>query len=369
MAGETQQIARLTPLTDVLGRIDALVAPVAPRGVAVALAAGRVLAQDVVALAAIPAAARALRDGFAVMAEAVSDASSYAPVPLAPPRRVNAGEALPAGTDAVAPLDLVVERDGQFAAIAPVAPGEGVLAAGADVGAGTVLRRSGDAVRAVDTAAFMAAGIDAVMVREPRVCVAPARAGHNAIITAAVDLIAAAVAAAGGAPRRAAGDLASALADADADAIMVIGGTGTGRNDASVRALADAGRVEAHGVALRPGETAAFGMVGQRPALLVPGRLDAALAVWLTLGRHLLARLSGSADDGSGRLAELARKHTSPLGLAEVVPVRANGREAESIASGYWPLQVFAQAEGWIFVPADSEGYPAGAQLVVKPWP
>jgi len=124
-----------------------------------------------------------------------------------------------------------------------------------------------------------------------------------------------------------------------------------------------------HGVALMPGETAAFGMVGQRPVLLVPGRLDAALAVWLTLGRHLLARLTARTDTEPGATGTLARKHASPLGLTEVVPVRRNGVEIEPIASGYWPLQAIAQANGWILVPSDSEGYPVGAPLVVRPWP
>jgi len=365
---DPQQLTRLTPLAAVTARIDALVKPIAPRRVAIKSAVGRVLAEDIVATAAVPADARALRDGFAVAAEALSDASSYGPVQLAPAQRVDAGEAMPTGTDAVAPLDTLVERDGRFAAIAPVAPGDGVLTAGGDVKAGALLLRVGAVVRATDAAAFAAAGIVEVAVREPRVCVAPARAAHDPIATAAVELLASAVAAAGGVVHRAA-DGAAALVDAEADAIIVVGGTGAGRNDTSVRALAAAGKVEVRGVALTPGETTTFGMMGQRPVLLVPGRLDAALAVWLTLGRHLVARLTGSFGDLLGTLALLTRKHASPLGLAEVVPVHQSGDQAEPIASGYWPLQALARANGWILVPGDSEGYPAGAEVVVRALP
>src|SRR5262245_35887001 len=127
---DPQQMTRLTPLDEVTACIDALVKPIAPRRVAVTASVGRLLAEDIVVEGAVPASARALRDGFAVAAEALSDASSYAPVQLAPAQRVNAGEALPTGTDAVAPLDTVMERDGRSAAIAPVAPGDGVLTAG-----------------------------------------------------------------------------------------------------------------------------------------------------------------------------------------------------------------------------------------------
>ena len=91
--------------------------------------------------------------------------------------------------------------------------------------------------------------------------------------------------------------------------------------------------VAVHGIGLTPGETAAFGFAGTRPVLLLPGRLDAALAVWLTLGRRLLHRLAG------GRVFEdpvetltLARKLASTVGLAELVPVRRSGDAVEPLA-------------------------------------
>src|SRR5712691_11218566 len=77
-----QRIARLTPLADVLARVDALVKPVAPREVDTAAAADRVLAGDVNAVLN-PRMPLALRDGWAVSAELTTDASSYAPAPLA----------------------------------------------------------------------------------------------------------------------------------------------------------------------------------------------------------------------------------------------------------------------------------------------
>ena len=46
-ADTTQRFARLTPLAEVEARIDALVAPVAPRAVGIATALGHVLAADV----------------------------------------------------------------------------------------------------------------------------------------------------------------------------------------------------------------------------------------------------------------------------------------------------------------------------------
>ena len=163
--------------------------------------------------------------------------------------------------------------------------------------------------------------------------------------------------------------LEAALNDGDADAVVAIGGTGGGRNDQSVRTLARAGQVAFHGIAITPGETTALGFAGGRPVLLLPGRIDAALAGWLTIGRRMLARLAFRLIEEQPFSAELARKIASPLGLAEVVPVRRRIGKVEPLASGYLPMQALARAEGWILVPADSEGHPAGARVVVRPWP
>jgi molybdopterin biosynthesis enzyme len=91
--------------------------------------------------------------------------------------------------------------------------------------------------------------------------------------------------------------------------------------------------------------------------------------VWLLIGRQLLAHLCGRDLDEPTTRVELARKISSPLGLAEMVPVRRLGDKVEPIASGYIPLQAIARADGWVFVPADSEGFQAGARVVLKPWP
>ena len=110
---EFQRIARLTPLADVLASFDLSIGPVAPREEALAAALGLTLAADVVIAGRPSEAALALRDGYAVRADATTDASSYAPAPLSPaPQRVDTGEALPAGADAVAALDAVQMRGG-----------------------------------------------------------------------------------------------------------------------------------------------------------------------------------------------------------------------------------------------------------------
>jgi molybdopterin molybdotransferase len=169
-----QRIARLTPLDAILASVQSRVAAVMPRRTPLSQALGAVLAEDVQP-PECPARPIAVRDGFAVAAAEIADAGPYAPMPLTlTARRIDTGDLLPRGTDAVAPLDAVVLRGTRAEAVAPVAPGEGVLAAGGDAAPATALRRVGERLRALDLAAMAAAGIAEVTIRSPRLVFARA---------------------------------------------------------------------------------------------------------------------------------------------------------------------------------------------------
>jgi len=366
-----QRIGRLMPLMDALACIDRLVAPVAPRRHALAEASGRVSVRGISVATAYPAAAVALRDGIALHAEATLDASSYAPIPVeAMP--VETGDAMPAGADAVAPVDAIEARGAATHVFASLAPGDGVLPAGGDMPAGEPLGRTDRRQRAVDLAVLAILGQKDLDVRAPRICVAAANSAPDTIIDATMGLLSRAIEAAGGIAVTAASDsmgLAAVFAHQDHDAIMIVGGSGLGRRDRAVRELAQRGEVAFHGVGLAPGETAAFGMIGTRPVLVVPGRLDAALAVWLTLGRRMLMRRAGCDENEPGQVGVLAQKITSALGLAELVPLARDGDKLTPLASGYLPLQALARADGYVLVPADSEGFAAGTRIEMRPLP
>jgi molybdopterin biosynthesis enzyme len=255
--------------------------------------------------------------------------------------------------------------------LATINPGDGVLPAGGDSDPAIPLRRAGERLRLTDLAAFSGAGIARIMVREPRVRVLPLRG--SGIAAAAARLVAGDCDRRGAAVRLDEGGrgLAVALAAGDADAIIAVGGTGSGRTDTSVQILEREGSLAVHGMAITPGETSALGFAAAQPVLLLPGRLDAALAVWLTIGRRIVDRLAGALlkDIEPAETLPLARKVSSTVGLTEVVPVRRSEGEAEPLASRYLPLSSLARADGWIVVPAESEGYSAGARVQVRPWP
>jgi molybdopterin molybdotransferase len=362
----TQRLAALTPLAEVLARVDALAQPVAPREAAVVDAEGRVLAADAGVTAPRPAVPVALIDGWAVRADAIADASAYAPVLLAAvPAWVDAGAALPRDADAVLPPDAVTLNASGADVHAAATAGDGVLGAGADASPEHPLRLAGERLRAADVAALQAAGIARVRVREPRVRVV-STAGAE---TDAVALAISRAASAHGIVVIFVRALERALADAQTDIVITIGGTGAAHNDHSVAMLRRVGEAHIHGFGIAPGESAALGSAKGHPVLMLPARLDAALAAFLIVGEALLRRLTGALTSEPAMPVILRRKINSTIGLAEVVPVRRVADGVEPLASGYWPAQALTRADGWVLVPPESEGFAAGTQLEMRAFP
>jgi molybdopterin biosynthesis enzyme len=365
-----QRIARLTPLPDVLAWIDANVRAVAPGDVDVAHTIGRVLAKDIAAPHAIPRKAISLRDGYALQSDWTSDASSYAPAPLPLiPVRVDTGDELPSNTDCVAALEHIAIHAGRAEALAVVAPGDGMLPPGGDTGVNYPFLRAGKKLRASDVAILRIETMPSVSIRAPRICVVRAGRTGDPIIASAASMTAAAIVADGGIALDDKNTLESALQDNTMDAIIAIGGTGAGKNDASATNLSRAGSLAFHGIGLNPGETAAIGVAGDKPVLLMPGRIDAALSCWLVLGRKILAQQAGTIADDVATPLKLSRKITSTIGIADVVLLKRRGADADPLTSGFWPMQAMAQASHYLVVPPDSEGFPAGAIVSASPQP
>src|SRR5262249_58402729 len=145
---------------------------------------------------------------------------------------------------AVARPEAVGVREGAAQALGPVTPGEGVLPASADVAAGATLLAAGRSLGGVEIAILTAAGVTHVRVRAPRLRLVRAAPTGDAVIDAVIACIVNAIALEGGISFTAAqDDLAEALADAAGDAVIVVGGTGSGRPRTTVRTVASIGEV------------------------------------------------------------------------------------------------------------------------------
>jgi molybdopterin molybdotransferase len=393
-------------VADVAAWIDAWAAPLAPEELPLSEAARRVLAADVTAAVDQPPLDRAAADGFAVRADETLGAGAYNPLPfrLAPATAgvaagravaVESGDPMPPGADAVVRLEQVApDAPGTIAIIAPVAGGNEVEAVASHAERGSVLVAAGRRLGPGEIGLLASAGVARVSVAgRPRarclLALEPAPvAGHgpglNGIRDANGPMLTALVERDGGVvveQRRSGRDrsaLREALQDAGADVVLIAGGTGPGAGDEAAVALAEAGEVAIHGVALRPGETAGAGRTASGVAvLLLPGTPAACLWAYELIAGRAIRRLAGlsPALPFATRPMRLARKIVSEIGMTEIWPIRCAGpcnedSEAEPLAPfAEAGLVAAAQGDGFIIVPEASEGYPQGASVTVHLYP
>jgi molybdopterin molybdotransferase len=363
----TQRLpSSLTPLDTALAMLLDGLAPVAPSERPLAEALGCVAAQ-MPPLRAFPACDVAAADGWAFRARDLVGASSYSPLPLKqPPVWVEAGDTLPGDCDCVVDADLV-ESSGRLArVVAEAIPGQGVRRAGKDIAEARLVVRAGLPVHSFDLLIARASGLNALAVHCPRVFVinVPTAAGLD--VTA--RMIAEQAEAAGAlviraeAAGRDAEQVALAFDAGPRDLLITIGGTGVGRSDAAVQALAMCGAVLAHGIALAPGRTSAIGRIANVPVIALPGAPDQALAAWWTLALPVLDRLSARQPRSLTTLP-LARKIASGIGIAEVALLKKIADSWMLLASGDLSLDAIARADGWLAISADSEGFAAATPV------
>ena len=350
----------LTPLDTALAVLLRGVGPVAPVELPLAEAVGCVAA-GMPQLGAYPPRDIAAVDGWALRANDLVGASSYSPLPLTElPVWVDAGDAMPAGCDCV--LDAgMVEASGPLAQVlAEGVPGQGVVRAGSDIADRSPAAAAGHLIDATALLLARVADVERLSVRRPRLRIVnvPGATATIQIITdlaraAGLDVIA------HQARARDAASIAETLDVSDCDLLLTIGGSGVGRADAAVTALAQRGAEFAHGLALQPGRTAAAGRLGKVPVLALPGAPGPALAVWLALVRPLIDTMSARQPRRQVTLP-LARKIASSVGVAEIALLAEEHKTWMPLAVGEWPLHTIARADAWLLIPASHEGFAAG---------
>ena len=320
-----------------------------------------------------PPHAIALRDGWAMRAEDLAGASSYAPVLLATqPIAVETGDALPPECDCVTDHHGLDLSGPMPQALIEALPGENVRRPGEDAAAGGVLFTPGHRLRVTDLACLEALGVRRLSVRRPNVLMidTPARDGARATS----EFLQRALLAAGSrvtqraCADRSASAIQTSLETAKADLILLVGGTGLGASDHAIAALETCGVVHLQGVALEPGRTAAIATVAGTPVIAIPGLFEQALGAWLGLVAPALDRLTLRQPTAPLRLP-LTQKIASRVGVAEVALLRRQGDAFAPLAIGELPLQSLCAATHAMIIGAGSEGHASGELVDAFPLP
>jgi molybdopterin molybdotransferase len=359
--------------------IDTRIQSLASETVEPFAAVGRITVGDIVATGDLPALDRAARDGYAVRGADSVGASDYNPIPLGPMGAlppVSVGDAVPEGTDAVVAVEHTRSDTGTVELVAAVAEGEGIERRGDDVAAGTILLPAGRQVRLADAACLAAAGVTGVpVVRRPVVRLAAVGSELEPSTDLDTPMLAALVARDGGVAERhpPLPDDEAAIRDflmrPGADLVILCGGSGLGAGDCTAQALAGAGTLAIHGVALRPADSTSLGEAAGVPVAVLPGRPAACLCAYEIVVGRAVRRLAGGSPDFPfiRRAFTTARKIVSPGGWADFCRVRiaADGRVEPLGSGGNASLSSVVRADGFVLVPAEQEGFPAGSTMPV----
>ena len=396
------RVPPLLSIAEARSRVLAAAARLADEDVLLDDALGRVLAEDVTAAGDVPPFDNSAMDGFAVAAgpagrrlrvagESRAGAPAGAPPAEGEALRISTGALVPAGTEAVVPVEQAREEGGEIVVEQEVVPGRHIRRAGEDVAAGAVVLRAGSRLGPAELGVAAIAGRGTLRcAARPRVALVatgdelvpagePLGPGqiHDSNLVALAGL--AAGAGAEVVHRTRAGDTLAATRDALAtaldasDVLLVSGGVSVGPHD-HVKPALEALAVEERfwRVALRPGKPTWFGVAPSGALVFgLPGNPVSAMVTFLLFARPALLALQGAEPAAARRTARLAVAVPRTPARDEAVRVTLHdgehGLEARPTGpQGSHVLTSMLGADGLALVPAGDGDLPAGAAVEVE---
>lgn len=374
------------------------VRPLAAESVALEAVAGRVTAEDARAVVDLPPFDSSAMDGYAVRAgdlpgrlviagEIAAGRPAARPLEAGEAMAISTGGVVPAGADAVVPIEVVVKYDNEIEATEAVAVGDHVRPRGGDTHAGDVVVEVGVRIGAAQLGGLAAAGIALVScARRPRVVVLAtgtelARPGEplapGEVYEANSFMLAAALAAVGAEievlPAVTDDDAAHRAAierGLEADVLVTSGGVSVGPHDLVRSIEAELGVEEVFWrVAIKPGKPVSFGVRNGTLVFGLPGNPVSSLVGCELFVKPALRALQGVREPlprfERGRLAASLRRNDSrdelvrarvTAGEDGVVLEPLTGQESHMIVRS-------AGADALVHVPAGTGELAAGATV------
>ncbi|MDD3934229.1 MAG: molybdopterin biosynthesis protein [Methanoculleus sp.] len=350
-------------------------------------AVGRITAAPIFARFSVPAIHISAMDGIAARSADTLGASEQHPVTLPDAARVNTGNIVPPGYDAVVMIEDVWVDGETYTVRKPVSPWQHIRPVGEDIGESEMIVPKGHRIRPQDLGALANYGVTDLAVKNVRAGLVPT---GSELVPAGVmpppgkvvesnTLMAAAVLAEAGVEAHRYPIVpddydqirdAVRLGVAENDILLVSAGSSAGTRDYTADIIRDLGEVLAHGVAIKPGKPVIIGRVEGKPVIGLPGYPLAAATVLREIVLPLIARYGLPAPRPERVAARLTTSLQSDIGTDEFVLLsvgRIGDRWVAVPQSRGAGVQMSAvRANGYLQIPAQKEGAEAGETVNVR---
>ncbi|KAB7514965.1 molybdopterin biosynthesis protein [Halosegnis rubeus] len=407
---DRKQFRTLTPPEELRDIVAGLGIDPGIKQVPLSEARGRVLAERLDAPLDVPGFDRASVDGYALRASDTTGASETNPVSLPAVGTVHAGEepdatvgpgecvqistgaVVPSGADAVVMVEQTNENGDVRLVQTALTPGSGIMPAGADISAGDRALPPGTRLTARETGLLAALGIESVPVRaRPTVAIIstgdelvpvgePLDSSTGQIHDVNAPTIAAAVAAAGGEPKRYphVGDDFDAMADLleraseECDLVLSSGSTSASAVDVVYRVIEETGELLVHGVAVKPGKPLLVGELGEGAYVGLPGYPVSALTTFRVFVAPAIREAAGRPEPERATLAgEMAVEERFEPGRLRYVPVGVTtdgggDRLVYPVDKGSGATTSLTDADGVVAMAPETQYLAAGESVTVE---
>ncbi len=317
---------------EALERILAEISPLEACRVALPQALGLVLAEDVVAQEDMPPFANSAMDGFALLSRDSQPRDGQPPrlrvigevaagyvadrtVEEGTAIRIMTGAPVPPGADAVIQVELTRSEgpESEWVEILEAVPaGNNIRPAGEDMRRGQTILRRGTEIGPWEIGVLATLGWATVpVIRRPEVAILATGDEvidiHEVLRPGKIRnsnsyLLEAAVTRAGGTPHRlgVAHDTVESLREKFSEAmkydlIITSGGVSVGEFDLVKNIMAEQGEINFWRINMRPGKPVAFGHIGSKPLLGLPGNPVSAAVTFELFGRPVIRKMLGHA--------------------------------------------------------------------------
>jgi molybdopterin molybdotransferase len=375
----------------------------------------RVLAQDMTAVNDLPLFDNSSMDGFAVRAADVTEATAASPrslrvvadipagshptISLAPGEaaRIMTGAPIPAGTDAVVPVehtdfdnrDAGTPAPNEVQILKSVKAGENRRPRGMDLRAGEIVLYRGRVLKPQDLGLLAMLGFaDVPVYRKPRVALFSSgdeliavdvpltdgkiRDSNSYTLAALIEGAGAEVIRLGVAEdnHSSVKALLEKAVDLKVDLILSSAGVSVGAFDFVKEVIESNGKMDFWRVNMRPGKPLAFGEYGDIPFIGLPGNPVSAFVGFEVFVRAALQQLSGSLNGGRQTVRVRCEEQIDSDGResylrAEVLEDAERGNFVARLTGhqGSGNLHSLVQANALLIIPAGVKCVPAGQEL------